>query len=103
MDNTREIIEGLVRVEEYNEQFRQPNPNGGNPVCTPRLGKPLRLKADGSGYIKPPPKPVICERCGGVIDTENRGPCPAMPRSERWGEDWKGEPENGNNSNPAMP
>lgn len=78
---TRLIIEGLLRVEAYNDQFRQPNVNGRYPICKSNLGP----------YTESNPGPV-CERCGAPIpDTYDLvGPCPAVPVEQRWGEDWKG-------------
>jgi hypothetical protein len=69
MDDTGEILAGILRVEKFNDQFRQSNPNGRYPTCKPRL-----RDID------------YCERCGnwikGII-----GPCPAVPHEQRWGED----------------
>jgi hypothetical protein len=59
------IWEGIRRVEEYNEQFRQPNPKGSYPLCKPMVGN--------SSY---------CERCGKIIETGI--PCPAVPPDQRW-------------------
>jgi hypothetical protein len=64
-----ETIEGLMRVEEYNDQFRQPNPKGRYPLCKPKL---FDIEH--------------CERCGGWIKGI-AGPCPAVPPENRWGED----------------
>jgi hypothetical protein len=63
-------IEGMIRVEEYNDQFRQPNPNGRYPSCKPRL------------YDV-----EYCERCGSWIKGVD-GACPAVLSEQRWGEDF---------------
>lgn len=68
--SAREIIEGMRRVEEYNDQFRQPNPNGANPICKPKL---FNIE--------------VCERCGNWIKGV-LGACPAVPPEQRWGADY---------------
>jgi hypothetical protein len=65
-------IEGMARVEEFNDQYRQPNPNGKYPLCKPKL-----FNID------------YCERCGGWIKGVD-GPCPAVPPEKRWGESNEG-------------
>ena len=86
-ENVQEIIKGMVRVEEYNAQFKQPNPNGRFPLCKPRLGKIVPFDVNGN-YVQPiSSEPMICERCGNVIDRSNHGPCPAVPPERRYGED----------------
>jgi hypothetical protein len=60
-------VEAMARVEEFNDQFRQPNPRGRYPLCKPVL-------FDASK----------CERCGG---RPGNHPCPAVPPEQRWGED----------------
>ena len=67
------IVDGMRRVEEYNDQFRQPNPAGRYPSCLPGIG-PILVKT--------------CERCGLPIKRDN-GPCSAVPPEGRWGETWK--------------
>ena len=70
----KEILEGLIRVEGWNDQFRQPNPNGRYPICKPIVG--------GN----------VCQRCGWPTNipslADDRPPCPAVPPENRWGEDW---------------
>ena len=68
--DVKAIIEGMARVEEFNDQFRQPNPRGKYPLCKPRL-----FDAE------------YCERCGGWIKGVSV-PCPAVPPEQRWGEDY---------------
>lgn len=72
MENeTKAIIEGMARVEAYNNaEHRQPNPNGNYPLCKPRVG-------DISSR---------CERCGEYAGYDR--PCPAIPREQRWGRDY---------------
>lgn len=69
------ILDGLLAIERYNDQFRRLNPKGRFPICKPILG--------GN----------ICERCGTPINipslADNRPPCPAVLPEQRWGEDWK--------------
>ena len=65
-----QIIESVLRVENWNDQFRQPNRNGKYPLCKPILG-------DRSSR---------CERCGGQAGHDR--PCFAVPRAERWGPDY---------------
>lgn len=72
MSIEREIIEGMMRVEAFNDQFRQPNPKGRYPICKPKVGT----------------NPLACERCEEVIDYAKRAPCAAVPPEKRWGEDW---------------
>lgn len=67
------LMEMLLNVEAYNDQFRQPNPNGSYPICKPSLGSPNHS--------------IICCRCGMPI-VDNR-PCPDIPPEQRWGEDYK--------------
>lgn len=65
-----EIVEGILRVEKWNEQFRKPNPNGKYPSCKSVVGS------------------STCERCGDYAGY-NR-PCPAARPDQRWGPDYKG-------------
>lgn len=68
-----EVVAGLMRVEEWNEHFRQPNPNGRYPICKNAVGT------------------HVCERCGwptNIKFVQGRPPCPAVPPDQRWGEDW---------------
>lgn len=67
-----EIIEGMLRVEAYNDQYRKPNPKGRYPICRPGLRDKVK----------------VCTRCGQIIDPEDRKPCAAVPPEERWGEDY---------------
>jgi hypothetical protein len=67
--NEKEIVEGLLRVEDYNTQFRTVNPNGKYPVCASIPGN----------------LPLRCERCGGYAGYAC--PCPAVPPEKRWGPD----------------
>lgn len=62
----RRITQGVLRVERWNDQFRQPNPAGAYPCCKPAIWT------------------LTCERCGGDVRAQ-RGPCPAVPRDQRWG------------------
>lgn len=71
MIDVKAAIEGMARVEEFNDQFRQPNPKGKYPICKPKLFD--------VGH---------CERCGSWIKGVN-GPCPAVPPEQRWGEDYE--------------
>jgi len=66
--DVRAAIEGMARVEEFNDQFRQPNPKGRYPLCKPIL--------NNAGY---------CAYCRNAITGDY--PCPAVPPSQRWGED----------------
>lgn len=70
--DVRAAIEGMARVEQSNDQFRQPNPKGRYPACKPRLWD-----------IE------YCERCGSWIKGV-AGACPAVPPEQRWGEDYIG-------------
>lgn len=70
--DARAIIEGMARVEAFNDQFRQPNLKGRYPLCKPRLYD-----------IE------YCERCSSWIKGV-LGPCPAVPPEQRWGEDFDG-------------
>jgi hypothetical protein len=64
-------IEAMARVEEFNDQFRQPNPRGRYPVC-----KPILYNAEYCAYCRNWIKGVL-------------GPCPAVPPEQRWGETYK--------------
>jgi hypothetical protein len=68
---SKEIVEAILRVEEWNDQFRKANPNGKYPVCKPITGGGL---------------PLRCERCREIAIYDR--PCPAVPPKERWGPDY---------------
>ena len=64
------LTEAVLRVEKWNDQFRQANPNGKYPLCHPIVGDPSSR----------------CERCGGYAGYDR--PCPAVPPEKRWGPDY---------------
>lgn len=68
---SREIVDAILRVEKWNDQFRQPNPNGKYPLCKPIVGGGL---------------PHRCERCGEIAIYDR--PCPSVPPEQRWGADY---------------
>jgi hypothetical protein len=74
MEENTALVKGLMNVEAWNDQFRQPNPKGKYPICEPSLGANPH-----------------CIRCNWPIlpNMANRPPCPAVPEENRWGEDFK--------------
>jgi hypothetical protein len=69
MTGEEEIINGILRVERFNDQFRQSNPNGKYPICKPKL------------YDV-----EYCVRCDSWIKGVT-GHCPSATPENRWGED----------------
>jgi hypothetical protein len=62
---TREILEGIMRVELDKERRIVADPDGDHPVCKPALCT------------------SVCERCGQDVRTA-QGACPAVKPEHRW-------------------
>lgn len=71
------IVEGMLRVESFNQRVL--DPNGNYPVCIPEV----RFIPEAERRLNLTPS--VCMRCQRAILSSNfNKACPAVPPEERW-------------------